>query len=376
MPWYENKPSQAELDFWQYVDGTKTHLIKRWPRSNTPRVNCFFRFNKGPGPTFPLASRMGFWYRDHGLSWDETADDLKAFGWFDWEARGEGHLGVTIPENADGYSAEITLKEYDLGEPTFHKGIDCEIVLSHATFGEQKQEGRFSDVPVFVPWRYNMNTREHFGVLIWEWVDWIPGPGTRLHCDIFAVTECYPFARLPPEMASLDGSSAYIKLNDLMTFVSDPFRLSCELRLNQTIDHWPILGRDGTGGFMGMKDDDIIFGNLTLPTSWTPVTDTWVTWVYEFEPETQLQHKLTIAGTVVRDSTNSRQFPAFNTIGVYKHGVSGTLWADMDIRDLKIETGTPGDYTTLLDMPLRENALDAGPQANHGTTFNMALPSV
>jgi hypothetical protein len=48
----------------------------------------------------------------------------------------------------------------------------------------------------------------------------------------------------------------------------------------------------------------------------------------------------------------------------------------MDIRDLKIETGTPGDYETLLDMPLRTNALDIGPNENHGTTFNMDLPSV
>jgi hypothetical protein len=197
-----------------------------------------------------------------------------------------------------------------------------------------------------------------------------------LKCELFSVSECYVFEEEDVGMASFNGTDAYIQLTDLMTFANNPFKMSAEIRLNQTVNHWPILGRQGTGGFFGMEGDDIVFGNLQLDTSWTPVTDVWFTWVYEFEPSTQLQHKLTIAGTVVKDGTHSRQFTPFDTIGVYKQGVSGTLWADMDVRDLKIETGTPGDYETLLDMPLRANALDVGPNANHGTPFNMDLPAV
>lgn len=177
-------------------------------------------------------------------------------------------------------------------------------------------------------------------------------------------------------MASFNGTDAYIQLGDLGSFPFNPFKISCEIRLNQTANHWPVLGRDGAGGFCGMRDDNIVFGSFEIDTSWTPVTDVWFPWVFEFEWPDLLKYKLKIGGSTVWNSVQVRQNFPMDTIGVYKHGISGTLWADMDMRDLKIETGSPSSPVTLIDMPLRENALDLGPNANHGTTFNMVLPSV
>lgn len=376
MAWFEPNPPLADLDFWQGAPAPVKHKVSKWPHPNTPRINCRYRFKDTRPELIPLAHRYGFFATEAFQQYDPDVPEFNFFGSFDLAVRGDNHIGVTTPENAEGYTLDINVKHRELLDFTEFPGIEYSVKFEHVSIPEATFIVEYSTRPVAHYWNYDNNTlrRDEFIHTRWE----IPGqtPAQLLSGRLFAVSDCYLFPLLPPGWAAFNGTDAYIKLTSLMSFSNNPFRLSCELRLNQTANHWPILGRDGTGGFFGMRDDDIIFGNLTLPTTWTPITDVWFTWVYEFEPETQLQHKLTIAGTVVKDTTTNRQHTPFDTIGVYRHGVANTLWADMDMRDLKIETGTPGDYTTLLDMPLRENALDLGPLANHGTTFNMPLPSV
>ncbi len=323
-----------------------------------------------------LASRWGFLYFNPAAGYRPEDIEQSAFGWWDLEVRAIDHIGVTSLVNSEGYTLEINIKALDelpeLGVP----GIEIVWDLTHPTIGDQQQREERRHDPQTQAFTWDQHTSIPGQLPFRHWPI-IPDPGPILKtCVSFAVTECYLFPLRPVGFARFNGEDSYIKLDNLMTFVNNPFRLSCEVKLNQTVNHWPICGKQGTGGFFGMEGDDIVFGFLQLDTSWDPVTDVWLTWVYEFESETQLQHKLTIAGDVVRDATFARQNFGINTLGVYREGVSGTLWADMDMRNLKIESGTPGDYTTLLDMPLFENALDVGPLGNHGTTFNMALPSV
>ena len=72
---------------------------------------------------------------------------------------------------------------------------------------------------------------------------------------------------------------------------------------------------------------------------------------------------------------SNRQNVLFNNLGVFRHNDPGVIWGDFDMRLLKLQTGPPGNLVTVLDMPLIENALDLSVNANHGTTFNMDLPS-
>lgn len=373
--WLANLPTQARIDFWR-GKAQGGHKVAIWPHPNTPRIDPRFRMKYVVQPTFPVASRWGFYFQEFGEAWDPDDPNNNGFGWFDMTVIDVDHIAGSLPLNALGYAAEILFR-VDENMPLHQQaGIICEIDLTIPGEPLQKQTGEFVAVGEGLPLRYDEDTKEHGPSPGWNWVDLDPFVDDVLICQLFAASECYLFPEEPVGQAAFNGTDAYVKLANLMTFTNNPFRLSVELKLNQTVNHWPIFGRDGTGGFFGMRGADIIFGTLTLPTTWVPVQDVWFTWVYEFEPVTQLQHKLTIAGTVVRDSTNGRQFTPMDTIGVYRHGVSGTLWADMDMRNLKLETGTPGNYVTKLDMPLMANALDSGPEANHGTTFNMPLPSV
>jgi len=175
--------------------------------------------------------------------------------------------------------------------------------------------------------------------------------------------------------AEFNGIDSYISLDQLMTGFNSSFIMSARIRLHDTTVFWPILGREGTGGFFGMDDEDLIFGNLRLATSWTPVLDTWFDWRYEFEQVLQLKHKLFIDDIEVMDRTTNRQFATFDNLGVYRHSVPGPLWGNFDMQHLRITSGVPPSPILVLDMPLTVNALDLGPSANHGTPFNMDLPA-
>jgi hypothetical protein len=376
MGWAALQPTTLELDHWQFKPSPGVSKVSWWPHPNSARINCLFRIKHTFPQLIPIAGRYGFYYHERFVDWDVDTPELNQMGAFEAVPIEANHVRLTLGENAEGFSVVIDIEGVEVTPNEGLQGVVCTVVITHATFGTQTAVGEYSVIPTRQNWFHNQNTDTEAPAGGWIYENDPTWTIPVLVPVLFAVADCYEFDRLPPEFASLNGADAYIELTDLMSFANSPFKMACEIRLNQTVNHWPILGRDGTGGFFGMEGDDIVFGNLQLDTSWEPITDTWFTWVYEFEPVTQLQHKLTIAGTVVKDATHSRQSPPFDMIGVYKHGVSGTLWADMDIRDLKIETGTPGDYETLLDMPLRVNALDVGPNANHGTTFNMRLPSV
>jgi hypothetical protein len=123
-------------------------------------------------------------------------------------------------------------------------------------------------------------------------------------------------------------------------------------------------------------DDDFTLGALRLDTSFTPNLGQWYNWRLEFEQRAQLSYDLLIDGQNVMARTTNRQSLPFNVIGAYKRGIPGTLWSDVNMRNVKWFTGDAPSTDVELDMPLFENALDLGPNENHGTTFNMELPSI
>jgi hypothetical protein len=332
---------------------------------------------KHTNPTvIPVASRYGVMYTEKGDDYDDSKPDRNGFGWFDFEVRGDNHIGVTTGPNADDYSFEIDIKSEDELDVLSGPGISKKTTVSHPSFGDIEQHGEWGIGVEQINWQHNMSTNFWHGGGRWTHYEADPGWPFDLEIDVFASDECYLFPQTPVGMAAFNGSDAYIALDHDITGFDLDFVIDVDVRLNDSSTWWPVFGRAGLGGFIGMDGADLIFGALRKTTTWTPVDDEWFNWRLEFEQPDQLKLQLFINDTLVATSTISRFNTPINRIGVYKQGVGGSLWADGDFKNLKVLLGDYPSTDVELDMPLIENALDAGPSENHGTTFNMDLPSV
>jgi hypothetical protein len=125
-----------------------------------------------------------------------------------------------------------------------------------------------------------------------------------------------------------------------------------------------------------MDGSDVIYGGTRRSSTWTPVDDVWFNWRMEFEQDIGLTMKVFIDDVEVSNFATNRMNVPINRIGVYKQGDPGAFWTDGAFKNMKLWMGDPPSTDVELDMPLSENALDFGPKSNHGTTFNMPLPSV
>ena len=193
--------------------------------------------------------------------------------------------------------------------------------------------------------------------------------------DLFSCPKCDCTRDDPVGFAEFNGTDSYIALTQSLPQLDVPFVLEAEIRLHNVTTFWPILGVEATGGFLGMDDDDLVYGNLTLVTTWVPFLDVWFKWRLEFEQPDVITYRLLIDNVEVFNSPEASQLISFINLGVFRHNDPGVIWGNFDMRFLKIQTGTPGNLVTVLDMPLIENALDLSASDNHGTTFNMDLPS-
>jgi hypothetical protein len=376
VPWFPDPPSIADYEFWKWERSLGVRLVGKWPHPNTPRIDCRFRLAHSRPTLIPQASRWGIVYYERTLDYDPLFPEKNGIGWFDFEARDINHIGVTTGPDGNGFDFEINIKAFDelpfFGVP----GVEFDCVITHDTFGEMHQTGEWLDDDQEIPWRYNMNTNFWHGAGRWVHFEADPGWPDDLEVDIWAVNECYPFKETPVGQAAMNGTDSYIALDHDLVNVNQDFIIEAEIRLHDTTTFWPLLGVEGAGGFCGMNNSNLIFGFINRLTSWTPVLDTWFKWRLEFEQDAILTYKLFIDDVEVLERTTNRQQVQFNTVGVYRHNVAGTIWANMDVRFLKFLTGETPSTTVAIDMPLQENAVDNGPDENHGTTFNMPLPSV
>jgi len=238
------------------------------------------------------------------------------------------------------------------------------------------QTGEWADDDTQIHWRYNMNTNFWHGLGRWVHFEADPAWPFDLEIDIWAVNECFPFVQSDVGFAAMNGTDAYIALTRPIAQTNNPFVVQADIQWNSVTEQ-PFFGIGGTGGFGGMRvNDDMTWGNLRRPTTFTPTLGQWYAWRLEFEQNGQLRYDMFIDGGNIWGQVTNRQFLNFNRLGVYKQGVGGALWSDILMRDLKWFTGAAPSTFVELDMPLRANALDLSVGANHGTTFNMDLPSV
>lgn len=357
--------------------------VAKWPRDNTTRTDCNFRMSLGEGLPFPRPQRFLLHLRG-------VPDEPMGFAYpvIDMDVSGPFHLHGTSGVNEFGREVELDIVEHleaDFPGSDWN-GIEYHFKFKMVGFDDWDttffyESGNPTGVPCEIPMKADYLTTTCPVVLVIVNpdtldLDW-PTTPAGANWEFRPMSACYVFPEEAPPlgMAEFNGTDAYIALDHNLVSTNQDFIIEAELRLKELDHFWPLMGIEGTGGFLGMDDDDFIFGNLRLATSWTPTVDEWFTWRLEFEQPLQLKYKLFIDDIEVMDRTTNRQNLAFNRLGVYRHGVSGTIWANMDMRSLKFWTGDQPSTIVALDMPCDTDACDIGPDENHGTTFNMTLPS-
>jgi hypothetical protein len=191
------------------------------------------------------------------------------------------------------------------------------------------------------------------------------------------MSECYVFPAPPPAegFASFNGVDARIDLDHGTFLHQNAFRVEADVRIRDEI-LVPILGDKDQAFYWGRDDAHGHWRTATfINISW-PANDVWFNYRLEFEWESgdALRYELFIDDVEVFSALAGRGFTRWDVLGV--RSFDGTPeWGDFDMKNLKYWTGSFASPVLRLDMPLIDNALDLSPDENHGTTFNMALPS-
>jgi hypothetical protein len=359
------------------------YKVPTWPAPNSARIDPAYRWVISTPNCVPRASRYFFTGAPNGF-------DIGQVGIIDMFPSGGMLMNGQTPINPDGRQVFLECSGFappDVG-PQGVPGMYVTFLWTRVGFTPTRAT-YWNVLPWLGPPQHDMGpSQTNFGIPdTHRWNLQVDQLGENPDFDAFwstnfgwkTISACnldLPGTPVVDDLfAEFNGIDSYISLDQLMTGFNSSFIMSARIRLHDTTVFWPILGREGTGGFFGMDDADLIFGTLRLATSWTPVLDEWFDWRYEFEQSLQLKHQLFINDIEVMNRTTNRQFSTFDNLGVYKHGVSGTLWGNFDMQNLRITSGVPPSPILVGDWPLTVNALDIGPSANHGTPFNMDLPA-
>lgn len=375
---------------WAHFDTQSDHSnfrfdirVSKWPNPDTNRLKVEFRMALGQGLPFPRPQRFKLWMDNV-----PEAPNNRLYPIIDLDAAGEFQLFGTSGVDISGREVEMAIIEHLL--PDFpgsdFPGIEYRFKFKQIGFDDYNEQWYWEhESVVHPPTDILMQVSSLTSVnnlifvhdipselnLTWPTNDFVP------QFNWEGMSECYTFhpEDLQALSAEFNGADSYIALDHNLVNTNSDFVIEARLRLHAPDDFWPLMGIEGSGGFLGMEGSDFIFGNLRLATSWTPLLNQWFTWRIEFEQPEQLKYRLFIDDVEVMDRTVARQHLQFNRLGVHKHSVPDTTWAHMDMKFLKFLTGAYPSSIVALDMPCAADACDIGPDANHGETFNMELPS-
>jgi hypothetical protein len=366
-----------------YFAFTAEQFVSKWPHPNTDRIQCDFRMQLGDGPPYPRPGRFI-------LAIEELPDepDGLAYCFVDMTINGEFRLRGESGVNELGRQVVIDIEQYldDDYEFSDFPGIEYKFTFEMEGFDDYR-------VRYFFPWIHPGGFDKDINMLsnnvsndpiptvhkddVSELdLDWPIPPGLGPF-SWRAMSECYTFP--PPDPPSINaafnGTDAYVALDHALPGTNNPFILEAQVRFN-VIQENPLFGVGSAGGFIGFRDDhDWTHGNIRPDPDFEAELGVWYLVRFEFEQRATLSYDLLVDDVNVWAATANRQFISVNRLGVYRQGVSNTLWSDMDMRDLKWWVGDAPSTDLVLDMPMRVNALDLSDEENHGTPFNMDLPA-
>jgi len=373
MPLINPTPVVQQQQYWINPDG-QPHKISRWPKSGSLRTDCRYR-RLHESFHYPLATRYLVNLTATNTSPPGPPTPVDQWGWLDMD----GGSGAIYQGATD--DAPFTLR--------------CELDITHQ---QNLPASGFPGILMLAIWHnehgsfqtnyeYRDDSPQRFQVPV-NTISLPPtdrsetAPGfqwTNRNAEVFAVSECYDFPTDPlliPGFALFNGVDARIELDHNIPLNSGPFSIEADLFVRDA-SNMIVVAIDDNNGIVGNEDQDVRYSTFNEPSSWTPPIQQWFNWRLEFEWSSglQLRYELFIDDQSIQGWTRSRFTRDWNMLGVRNWNSSPTF-ADLNMKNLKFQRGTFASPIVKLDMPLQENALDLGPDANHGTTFNMPLPSV
>jgi hypothetical protein len=358
-------------------------LLSKWPHPETDRIQAAFRMQLGNGKPYPRPGRFILAMEDV-----PNEPDGLAYPVIDMTINGDFRLRGVSGQNELGREVELDIIQYldDDFDGSDLPGIEYRFTFTMPGFDDYHHI-------YFYEWIHpgginkDINYRSHnvsvdpvplsFKDDISELnVDW-PAPPSLGPWSFRPMSECYTFPAPPPVegFAAFNGIDAYIALDHNTITHQGPHFCEAEIRVRD--DAWfSIFGRETSNSIWGGNTTSGHWSIRSFASMPWPSLGTWFKYRQEFEwsEGVGLQYDFWIDDTHVLLSAQGRINTFWQNLGV-RNRSGAPIFGDFDLRNLVYKTGSFASPVTRLDMPLIDNALDLSPDENHGTTFNMALPS-
>lgn len=357
--------------------------VSKWPRPNSKRIACDFRFSLLDGPPFPLPDR-------YFLQLDEVPNvpNNTAYALIDLQVSGAFQVEGTTGLSPLGREILLTITEMLIPNPPSQPEPWIEYAFTskmtgfddfHFWWNWPTNEFGFpaEDIPFDIT---SFDERHTHGVVEEDrfplTIDW---PTNPVFSDLtwWPKSSCFdpPSLGPLPGFAEFNGIDAYVGLDHATVFDSGPHFCEADVRFHAQ-GFQAIMGADVSGRIWGLEDDDGRWSNQRFSSLTLPPENTWFKYRQEFEWTSglQLKYEIFVDDVKIHDQTSGRITTFWENLGVRRR--TGSVdWGHFDLKNFKYITGSVASPITRLDMPLETNALDLGPDENHGTTHNMALPS-
>lgn len=368
------------LDFAAFLQDTR---VSKWPRSGSKRIACEFRMGLGEGKPFPRPDR--FICQMHDVP---GAPNGRLYAYVDMDVAGPFHIFGTSGLNVQGRTIDLDIVEHltaDFDGSDF-PGIEYHFVIKKTGsddfnwtwyFESESPPGTQRDIPM----RADSSTPgagvvEQFDDPQFLDVDW-PPIAVSNQLQWFTMSECYDFPELAPPLgkAEFNGVDAQIDLQMATGVDSGPFFLTMDLILYDRVAN-PFLGFSAANSAFQMIGEQLFWGPVAIANNIFPANGVPFNLKVEFEWSKGLQLTYTtwIDDIEVAQVTTNRQ--SFNIDQLGKRNQLGSaVFGHFDMWNLLFIRGTFAVPIVELDMVLDQDACDAGPMQNDGTTINMNLPS-
>lgn len=377
MPWL------IPYDEERYNEIVGGNRVPSWPHPNSSRVDARYRMGIGEGLPFPRPSRFLFRLTPY------LPAPTVLWGWVDLSVNTTDHFVADTGLDALGRKVTFELiQNYDPFLPLtdINQWLDFKWTYSRVGFDDVWFNWRYhtsianqGPVPVMaalqevVDVSYVYTTNLPF-VINTDWTS----PNGRLAWNWDPMSECYDLIPPPPaeEFANFNGVDAELLLDSLTGNWGTTWQWSGDFYFRSlTNAHITILSA-GSAVISGVSPTQGYARDKTVNHGGSVPLNEWVNIRLERNWSEPATGKLKIWVNGVEKGQNITTQPNMNmdVIGAPRPTAIPTF-ADLNMKNFKLETGTAATPLVRLNMPLQLNACDAGPLGNDGTTVNMSLPS-